>query len=306
MEPIKTILVGLDLTDIDETLIDHVITMSQKTELQKVYFINIQKSLDLPEEVKKKHPGLLAPKDEQIKKIITDNINSSPVGKLEADYEIKIIEGPTTEELLKWTNIKEVDLLVLGKKLSFESSGIASGKIAMTVPCSVFFIPEVMPVDPNIFLVPVDFSESSMNALEQAIRVSQVYEGSEIKCVHFYEVPSGYHTSGKTFEEFAEIMKANAAKEFTKFMDSMDEKARNIQCEFILNKTESVASQIFKYALREGVSGIIIGSKGRTMAASLILGSVAEKLQDINTHLPLFIAKEKNKNLGLFDALFNT
>ena len=306
MEPVKTILVGLDLTDIDETLIDHVIMMSQKTELQKVYFINIQKSLELPEEVKKKHPGLLAPKDEQIKKIIIDNINSSPVGRLKADYEIKILEGPTTEVLLKWTNIKEVDLLVLGKKLSFESSGIAPGKIAMSVPCSVFFIPEVMPVDPNAFLVPVDFSDSSKNALEQAIRVSQVYVGSEIKCVHFYEVPSGYHTSGKSFEEFAGIMKANAEKEFAKFIESMDVKKQSIHCEFILNKSESVASQIFKYALREGVSGIIIGSKGRTMAASLVLGSVAEKLRDINTHLPLYIAKEKNKNMGLFEALFNS
>ena len=307
MEPIKTILVGLDISDIDETLIDHVIRASQRVDIQKVYFINVQKSLDLPEEILQKYPNMLAPKDEQIKQIITDKLNTSPEGKLNAAYELNIIEGTVTDQLLKWTKIKEVDLLILGKKLSFESSGISASKIAKLVPCSVFFIPEAMPLDPSTFVVPIDFSGPSKNALEQALLIKRFYDDVHIKCVHFYEVPSGYHTSGKSFEEFERIMKENAQKEYQKFIATFPQTDDGpIECDFVLDKSENVASQILKYALREQASGIIMGSKGRTKAASFILGSVAEKLLGINTHLPIFIAKDKNKNLDFLEALINT
>ncbi len=305
MESISTVLVGLDLSDVDETLIDQVILASQKTTIQKVYFINIQKSLDLSDEILQKYPGLLAPKDEQIKKIIADKIESSLVGKLNADYEIDVVDGTATNELLKWAKIKEVDLLMLGKKLSFESSGISASKIAKLVPCSVFFIPEVMPWDPQIFIIPIDFSEPSKHALEHGLFVKEFYKDIEVRCVHFYEVPSGYHTSGKSYEEFAAIMKKNSEENFDKFIQSMALKKDEVKCDFVLSKSDSIASQIYKYALKEQVSGIIMGSRGRTMAASIILGSVSEKLLEINTHFPLYIAKEKNKNLGFFDALIN-
>jgi nucleotide-binding universal stress UspA family protein len=305
MDLIKTILVGLDLSDVDDTLIDHIILASQKTEIQKVYFLNVQKSLDLPDEVKEKYPGLLAPKDEQIKKIIIDKIESSPHGKLNAEYELKIVDGNPTEQLLKWAKIKEVDLLVLGKKLSFESSGISASKIAKLAPCSVFFIPEAMQNEPHYFVVPVDFSQPSKIALNQGINVGRFYNEAEIRCVHFYDIPSGYSTIGKSYEEFADIMKQNAVKEFEKFIATIETKNTEIKCDFVLSKSDNVAEEVFKYALKNQASGIIMGSRGRTLAASIILGSVAEKVLVINSHLPIFIAKDKNHNMGFFEALID-
>ena len=49
---------------------------------------------------------------------------------------------------------------------------------------------------------------------------------------------------------------------------------------------------------------LLVGSQGRTAAASLLLGSVSEKMLHYENHIPLLVVKEKGGNLGFFEALF--
>lgn len=306
MYSINTLLVGLDNSEMDDTLIDYVIRFSQRYKITHAYFINVQKSLDLPSEILEKYPDLIAPKDEQVSKIIEDKIKKSDSGALNCTYTIEVIEGNATEQILKRSRQKEVDLIILGKKLSTEGSGISAGKIVKLSHCSVFFIPEVVLDQPENLIVPVDFSPSSKIALEQAIFLSKQNPDIKVSCVHFYEVPSGYHYSGKDYDEFAELMKTNAEKLYQEFIKKIDTAGMNLTCDFILDKSDNVAKQIYKYAVKKHSSGIVMGSRGRTAAASFVLGSVTEKLIHINEHLPLFIAKEKNHNLNFLEALFGS
>jgi len=48
---------------------------------------------------------------------------------------------------------------------------------------------------------------------------------------------------------------------------------------------------------------IVMGSKGRTGLASLLLGSVAEKVVIYDSEIPLMIVKEKGENMGFLKAL---
>ncbi len=303
---INTILVALDLSKNDDALIDRVIRLSHISEIYKVYFLNIQKNLDLDDKIEEKHPDVVAPLDEQIKKMIEEKIKSSSAGAMNSDYDIFVDDGDPTKKILKWTKIKDVDLLLLGKKITSEGSGVSANKIARTCSCSVSFIPEVVQENPNEVIVPIDFSEPSILAVRQALFLFKEYPTIKVNCVHFYEVPSGYHTSGKSYEEFAQVMKENSTKEFNRIKEIIGEEAKNLTCNYVLNENNSIAEQILKYAVKEKASGIIVGSRGRTMAASLVLGSVADKLISINTHFSLFIAKEKNKNLSFLEALIDT
>jgi len=49
---------------------------------------------------------------------------------------------------------------------------------------------------------------------------------------------------------------------------------------------------------------ILLGSRGRTKSAAILLGSVAEKLVMVNNVLPMLIFKKKGETVGFFEALF--
>jgi hypothetical protein len=68
MEGIKRVLVALDLTEMDETLIRYIARLSNEIELEQVYFFNVMKSLEIPEKIIEKYPNLIAPMDETTKR----------------------------------------------------------------------------------------------------------------------------------------------------------------------------------------------------------------------------------------------
>jgi len=126
--------------------------------------------------------------------------------------------------------------------------------------------------------------------------------GAELIPVHIYNVPVGYSKTGKSFEEFSEIMRLNADKDFKKFVSKHDHP--ELKCEFILDSGESSGRQLLEEAHKMDVDMIILGSRGRTKSAAILLGSTAEKLIEVNNSLPMIIFKKKGETMGFFDALF--
>ena len=75
MEAIKRVLVALDLTEMDEVLMRYIARISNDIDLEKVYFFNVMKSMELPDKIIKKYPDLVAPMDESTKKDIQFTID---------------------------------------------------------------------------------------------------------------------------------------------------------------------------------------------------------------------------------------
>ena len=304
MEEIKRVLVAVDLTDMDETLVQYVARLSNEIALDKVYFLNVTKSLQLPKEIITKYPDLVAPMDEVTKKEIQFTINKVAGNQLKADYEIKVTDGHRAEKILKWIKIKEVDLVVMGRKKGLSGDGIVTSKIVRLAPCSIVLVPQELPKEVKKLVIPIDYSHASQLAFEFALYFVKNIPGLELTCLNIYEVPSGYHYSGKTYEEFAQIMKKNAEESFNQFTAKFDLRDITIKAKFELNKEDSIAEKIFKFSIEEKASVIVIGSKGRTQAASLLLGSISEKLIKLNDKMPLFVVKERWHNLDFLEALF--
>jgi len=304
MYKIKRILVALDLTEIDDSIIDFVIHLTHKLSIDKVYFVTVLKQLDLPQEVADKYPEMLAPVDETVKKEIEFEIQRKGDEAVKAPYEIDVLEGNVTEKVLRWVKVKNIDLVILGNKSGTRGHGILTGKIAKAAPCSVALIPEVLPANLNELVVPLDFSESSKIATELAVTISNKNKDTAIKFLHVYSVPSGYHVSGKTYEEFGEIMKENAQKHYRQFISKVNLKGVKVSDHYKLQKDDQVAEAIYSFAVKQHASAIVIGSRGRTQAASFIMGSITEKIIHVNTHYTLIIAKSKKNTMDLLDALF--
>ena len=140
--------------------------------------------------------------------------------------------------------------------------------------------------------------------MEEAIGISRKYD-SDIKiiCQNVFTVPGGYHYSGKTYEEFAEVMRANAEKDYNKFMSEIDHEGCDIEVVYSLDTNDNPVNDIIDFANEHKPTTIIIGVKGRTATTALFIGSRAEQLIQINNNIPMMIVRPKGKNAGLMDLI---
>ncbi|PZX59872.1 nucleotide-binding universal stress UspA family protein [Algoriphagus ratkowskyi] len=295
-------MIGLDLTEMDDILIKKTIVYLKFLGIDKCYFVHVAKNLAVPDEILKKHPELLAPGDESIEALITSKLKNFDFPE-SMEIEVFAEEGPhPLETLLRWAKIKDVDIIIMGRKETLEGSGSIAKGVAKKAPCSVLLLQEKRPPGlPKKIMIPSDFSDHTDLIYTFAERLSEDL-GAELMPVHLYEVPHGYSKTGKTFEEFSEIMKDNAQEDFNRFIQKFNH--TGLQCRFVLNDGEGQGKALLEEAEKIEADMILLGSRGKTKSAAILLGSVAEKLVTVNNKLPMLIFKRKGETMGFFEALF--
>ncbi|BDD09592.1 hypothetical protein FUAX_20240 [Fulvitalea axinellae] len=300
---IKKIMIALDLSDMDQQLFEYALILSENIKLDHIYLVHIVKSFDdLDESEKEGDPSL--PVDEGMKRLISEKVPAELSKR--AEIHIEIHEGPTIKSLLRWSKFKDVDLLVIGHKQDKYHEDYLPAQVANFSKCSVTLVPEVFPKELRRILIPVDFSEHAGFAVKASLFVSKhKEENPEIKLINIYEVPSGYHTIGKSFDEFANIIRTQHEKEFEDFVKKNDFEKEELKCEYILDQKGNIAQAIADYAQENEVDVIVIGAKGRTHLASMLIGSVAKKLIQISSRLPVVVIKQKEDEYNLIDGLWD-
>jgi nucleotide-binding universal stress UspA family protein len=292
-------MVGLDLTEMDDHIIEYLSIILPALSLERIFFVHVAKELELPKEIAEKYPDLLAPLDENISDGIEHKVGDL-CRKNKLDYDIIVHEGVPLEHFLRLSKIKNVDLIVLGRKRSLKGSGMLSGNVVRKSSSSILFVTETFKPVIKRVLVPVDFSKHSILSLKLARQLRERL-GSEIYCSHIYHVPSGFHKTGKSYEEFAEIMKSHAAHDYEQFCrdhDFTDE----MSCDYLLSDHQSKGKLIIEHAHEADMDLIVIGSRGRTRTSALLIGSIVEKLLTVDTDVPMWVLKNKRENLGFLEA----
>lgn len=293
-------MVGLDLSKMDDILVQKTALLSDILGIEKLYLIHVAKDLSLPEEITKNFPDLVAPADESIKADINGIVkeHSFPKG---LEIEIVVEEGKPMDTVLRWAKIKDVDLIIMGRKESLEGSGSLAKNMAHRAPCPVLFLTEkAAPKIPEKILIPMDFSEHSLLSLEFAQQLAKK-TNAKLVGLHVYSVPSGYYKTGKSYEEFAEIMEGHAKNDFKKFFEKHN--LETIDCLYKCKDDGNEGRFIIRVSLEEKADMILMGSRGRTASAAVLLGSVAEKLVNINNSVPMLIFKKKGETMTFMDAL---
>lgn len=293
-------IVGLDLTEMDEILVNKVSKMVEFLGINKIYFTHVAKDLTLPDEIKAHFPDLAASADEAIKAEVKDLIAKAHFQE-GLEIEILVEEGKPMDTLCRWAKIKDVDLIIMGRKEELEGSGSLAKNMAQRAPCSVLFFTEKSKLDlPKKVLIPMDFSDHSVMTMQFAERIVEE-QNCEIVGLHIYSIPTGYYKTGKSHEEFAEIMETHAKNDYKKFIEKHDFKA--FECIYKLKENGDEGRFIIQQAKEIGADLILMGSRGRTPSAAVLLGSIAEKLVNINNLVPMLIFKKKEENMSFLDAL---
>lgn len=295
-------MIGLDLTEMDDILIKKTAVFIKFLGIEKCYFLHVAKNLEIPKEILAQYPDLIAPTDESIEAIIKSKLKEFNFPE-DVETEVFVEEGShPLDTFLRWAKIKDVDLIVMGRKDSLIGNGVLADGVAKKAPCSVLLVQEKRPIKfPKKILIPTDFSSHNHMIYEFAELISDQLD-AELVPMHLYEVPHGYSKTGKSFEEFSEIMKENAQNDFKKFVHKHHHP--ELTCETVLNDGKNPGALILEFAQEIDADMILLGSRGRTTSAAILLGSTAEKLIHANKYLPMLIFKKKGETMGFFDALF--
>ncbi|NVK50569.1 MAG: universal stress protein [Cyclobacteriaceae bacterium] len=295
------IMIGLDLTEMDDILIEKTKVFLKFLGVEKCYFVHVSRNLAIPDEILQEYPNLLAPGDESIEAIIEKKIKNHGFPE-NIEIEIFAEEGEhPLETFLRWARIKNVDLIIMGRKETLVGNGVLANGVAKKAPCSVMLLQERRPPGiPERIMIPTDFSNHNHMLYDFGERIADELKAQLIP-IHWYEVPSGYSKTGKSYEEFADIMLKNAEKDYEKFVSKHNHP--ELKCEFVLDNGGNPGEQIMDIAHQMDVDMIIIGSRGRSKSAAVLLGSTAEKLIHANNSLPMIIFKKKGETMGFFEAL---
>ncbi|NNC95970.1 MAG: universal stress protein [Chitinophagales bacterium] len=299
----KNIMVALDLSYMDEQVIKYTSFISNLIQPENIYFINIQKDLEVPDEIKVEFENLGKPRDESVKRKMIESVKSNFDNHEGFKIDYKVAEGEEIHEMLHWTKVKNIDLLVVGRKDVSNGSGHIAQVLTRKVMNSVLMVPEKLNTNLKEILVPIDFSEYSDMAFDKAVEIARNQEGVKIYLLYIYHLPAGYYTTGKSEEEFSEIMKKNAMKQFSKYVAEKD--VDDIVYEITYQHDDSHHEHLLinKQAKKTTADLIIIGAKGRTPATSIFLGSIAEKLTKTESNVPLLIVKSKEKSFDILELI---
>lgn len=285
MRNIENILVALDLSDIDETLIEYASFLAEKLEVEKVYFVHNIKKYEIS--------GLFEEhiRDINLDEVIGEELNDKVEErfKAKAEWEVLISEDPYTESLIKYIVDKyAIDLAILGNKNKSKGTGVVSAKLLRLLKCDILSVPRNFRPKIETIWAGTDFSHASRKAFRIA-EILQENTTAALKAIHVYSVPVQF-SPYVSQEKIAPKIEKHVKEKYQKFVKKLDYH-NEIEPLIILGRESAVAQNIASRINTAGADLLIVTDKGANTFSTLIVGSVTEDLFNENLEVPLWIAK---------------
>ena len=305
MATYKRIMVGIDFSKADHVLIEYTKMINDILNPSVIYFVHAEENLDLPPEVLEQlGVDTVKPSDESLQEKLKILVDEHVQSDHDTDVICQVVEGSSFEAMLHWAHIKDIDLLIVGKKHRENGQGVLPQKLARKIDSSVLFIPEDYKIKPvERVLLPLDFSKKSKLAIDMATGIFGE-DNVELIAANCYSLPLGWHKTGKTKEEIDSIMQEHAQRKFEEFLEGYGNNNLKIRSAFEMDNNNEPSEEILHLAEENNADMIMIGSRGKTDIATMILGSTTEKLIQHGKMFPIWVIKKKGELLGFLDALF--
>ena len=158
--------------------------------------------------------------------------------------------------------------------------------------------------------MPIDFSDHSRTALETALTIREAQGGNcEVFAQHVYDVPVGFERAGCGFQEFADSLLRHAEHRWAQMDQDLQASERGATIRYDLipveDRSHDPAAPIGRVAEELDVDMIVIGGRGLSHLASIVLGSVTDDILRTSTR-PVLCVKHKGETLGLLRAVMGT
>ncbi len=205
--------------------------------------------------------------------------------------------GESVDELLESAAREDADLVVLGAR-----SHATARRVAMFAPCSVLMVPDGVELDIERILVPVDFSPTSADAIRAGARLADAIRGA-----------SAWVVTVETDEEPWLDWEDQPSHRRDRLMAFVSDSTGGESLDCLVEPAAAVpgvppdggptAASIVSVAHRIGASLIVIGTRGRTKAAAILLGSVTERVVHASPIPVLTVRHHHGEKLGFLQGL---
>lgn len=212
-------------------------------------------------------------------------------------FAVDVLVGPLHDCLLRHAADRRADLLLVGHKAEHSGRRALARRLAMKAPCSVWMVPEHSPSRLSRVLVPVDFSAASADAMNLATALLARQGGGECVPLHVY-----FNAETLTYEENDPVPREKVREAFDAFLAGVA--THGLRVAPVLREGPRVAVEIERLADSSGADLIVLASRGRSLSASILLGSVAEDVI-IDSRRPVLVVKHQGARLGLLRALLH-
>ena len=196
MTTFQKVLVGLDLTDMDTSLIRYAGRLTELMPgIQEIeFFHNIK--FDYPAEADEIMQKLDRPLTEVVKEGLEENIEAHFRSARKPAPAIRVVvtdESSTPHALADYCQEQQIDLVICGKKRNYRGSGASMERLLRLskFKASMLMLPESSSWEIHHVLAPTDFSDNSGRALRLALRLATEVE-ADVQCQHVFDIPTHY------------------------------------------------------------------------------------------------------------------
>jgi nucleotide-binding universal stress UspA family protein len=190
-----------------------------------------------------------------------------------------VVDG-VLDEAMEWG----ADLVLVGHARPESGRRLLARRLAIHSPCSVWMKPLHARVAIRRVLAAIDYSDSSAYALSAAAHLTRRAGGIHCRALHVFperERDGGYRRT--------------AREEFDRFVAPLDTAA--VEIEPLLVEGDSVASALQFITTSGSADLVVMGSRGRSRSANILLGSEAEQIL-MESPIPVLIGRRAEAAAG--------
>ncbi len=290
----ECILIGADLSEMDQRLMQAARLFVPIWQTEKIYLLHVMPDFTLPKEAGTDFHKRFAPDqpvDEKVK-IGLEKTASKVFGTVVDAVTVDVREGKPYQKLLHWMEVKNASLLIVGHKSSRRGSGITARRVARNVAADVLFVPEKNRKIIERIVVPVDFSENSTRAVQAALHWKRHHPATAIDMVYFIDMPpSDYYVGAARDAGLRAVLKDSAKAAYKRFMTEFQLDEREVQMHFVDNAYSNISLHIDEFAQEKEADLIVIGAQGHSAFERFLFGSVTEKLVGENREHLIWVVR---------------
>jgi SulP family sulfate permease len=182
------------------------------------------------------------------------------------DSALHVLEGPLLDQLLRLTTERKRDLILLGHRRARSGHRAMARRLAMVAPASVWLVPEGSSPQITSILAPIDFSDHSADALSVAVGVARANGLDRLYALHVYVDPSAVR-----YDEHVDEVIGQEEAAFEKLLARVDSQGVNVEPIFV--EGLRITQEILRTAQQQRCDLIVMNTRGRSRAASVLLGS---------------------------------